>query len=307
MTDRAPNPSRIRTVLAVVWAGAVVLGLAGCGAGAGARSGAAEEAQVGTTRTTVYWPEYLATTTTSLSPPATTPPATSATTSSSAPQAPGPAPETPSAQGPAVPAGDDTTVERIVDGDTIVVAGGIRVRFIGMNTPETRDPRTGIECFGPEASRHTTELLPAGTPVRLVYDVERTDQYGRTLAYVHRLSDGLFVNVALVRDGFAQVATYPPNVAHVDELRAAEAEARLAGRGLWAGCPAGGSTATTTTTVLPSPVGGGGACDPSYPDVCIPPAPPDLDCGQITYKRFRVVGADPHGFDGNNDGVGCEG
>ena len=304
MPERAANQSRIRTVLAVLSAGIVVLAFGGCGAGA--RSGAAEEAQAGTTPTTIYGPEYLATTTSSPSAPSRTPPETAATTSSSAPLA-VPVPETPSAPSPLAGAGDDTSVERIVDGDTIVVGGGVRVRLIGMNTPETKDPRTGVECFGPEASRHISELLPAGSRVRLVYDVERTDQYDRTLAYVHRLSDGLFVNLALVRDGFAQVATYPPNVAHVEEFRAAEAEARAAGRGLWGGCPIGGSTATTTTTVVPSPVGGGGACDPSYPDVCIPPAPPDLDCGQIAYQRFRVVGADPHGFDGNHDGVGCEG
>lgn len=148
--------------------------------------------------------------------------------------------------------------------------------------------------------------------MRLVYDVERTDRYGRTLAYVYRSPDALFVNVALVRDGYARVATYPPNVAHVDQFRAAETEAREADRGLWGGCPAGGSTsattAPTTTTVVPVPTaGGGGACDPSYPDVCIPPAPPDLDCPQITYRNFPVVGSDPHRFDGNHDGVGCEG
>jgi micrococcal nuclease len=124
-----------------------------------------------------------------------------------------------------------------------------------MDTPETLDPRTSVQCFGPEASRHTGALLPAGTPVRLVYDVDRTDRYGRTLAYVYRLSDGLFVNVALVRDGYARTATYPPNVAHVDEIRVAEAEAREAARGLWRGCEAAGSTVTTAP---PTPAGSAG-------------------------------------------------
>jgi micrococcal nuclease len=89
-----------------------------------------------------------------------------------------------------------------------------------------------------------------------------------------------------------------------------ETEAREAGRGLWGGCPAGGTPTTTpptSTTVAPQPtVGGGGACDASYPDVCIPPGPPDLDCPEITHRNFRVVGPDPHRFDGNHDGVGCE-
>jgi micrococcal nuclease len=57
----------------------------------------------------------------------------------------------------------------------------------------------------------------------------------------------------------------------------------------------------------PKPGGGGGNCDPSYPDVCIPPYPPDLDCGDIPFSDFRVRGSDPHGFDGDNDGIGCEG
>lgn len=50
----------------------------------------------------------------------------------------------------------------------------------------------------------------------------------------------------------------------------------------------------------------GGGCDPSYPSVCIPPNPPDLDCGQVGVRRFTVLPPDPHGFDGDHDGVGCE-
>lgn len=69
-----------------------------------------------------------------------------------------------------------------------------------------------------------------------------------------------------------------------------------------------GYQGTTTTTQAPTTTagGGGGNCDPSYPDVCIPPPPPDLNCGDISHRRFRVVGSDPHGFDGDNDGIGCE-
>ena len=69
-----------------------------------------------------------------------------------------------------------------------------------------------------------------------------------------------------------------------------------------------GTTTSAASTVTTTPTVGivGGACDPSYPDVCIPPAPPDLDCGDIPHKRFKVVGKDPHRFDGDGDGVGCE-
>lgn len=136
----------------------------------------------------------------------------------------------------AVPAGAAATVERVVDGDTIVLAGGERVRLIGVDTPETKDPRKPVQCFGEAASAHTSALLPPGTAVRLEHDVEPRDRYGRTLAYVYRASDGLLVNADLVASGFAQILTIPPNVAHVDEFRALQTEAREAGRGLWSAC-----------------------------------------------------------------------
>lgn len=129
--------------------------------------------------------------------------------------------------------GDRAVVERVVDGDTIVLADRTRVRLIGVDTPETVDPRRPVECFGQEASAHTKELLPKGTAVRLVYDAERTDRYGRTLAYVYRASDGLFVNLDLARNGFAEQLTVPPNVAHADDVAAAVDEARRERRGLW--------------------------------------------------------------------------
>ncbi len=203
-----------------------------------------------------------------------------------------------------IPPGDDTTVSRVVDGDTIEVAGGERVRLIGVDTPEVYG---GAECYGQQASAYTKQLLPVGTAVRLVYDVERLDRYRRTLAYVYRLPDGLFVNAALLRDGYAQVATYPPNVAHVDEFVVLQRQAREAGVGLWSACSGMALTETTVPAPSPSTAGGSsGACDGAYPDVCIPPAPPDLDCGSLSHRRFRVVPPDPHGFDGDGDGMGCE-
>ena len=139
--------------------------------------------------------------------------------------------------GVAVPVGLDTTVERVVDGDTMVIGGGQHVRLIGVDTPETKDPRRPVQCFGREAAAFLSSLLPEGTGVRLVGDVEQQDQYDRTLAYVYRLPDGLFVNAELVRNGYAQVLTISPNVAHADEFVALAAEARAAGRGLWSACP----------------------------------------------------------------------
>ncbi len=131
-------------------------------------------------------------------------------------------------------------VVRIVDGDTIVVRLGgqeEKVRLIGINTPESVDPRKPVECFGKEAGRHLAELVPEGTAVQLVRDVEERDRYERLLAYIYRASDGLFVNLAQVADGFAEPATYPPNVAHVDEFATAARSARDRNLGLWAACP----------------------------------------------------------------------
>lgn len=130
-------------------------------------------------------------------------------------------------------------VVRVVDGDTIVVRlAGIEesVRLLGIDTPESVDPRSPVECFGKEASAQTASLLPPGTEVRLVRDVEARDRYARLLAYVYRADDGAFVNLQLVQDGYAGVLNYPPNVAHADELAAAAAHARHEARGMWSKC-----------------------------------------------------------------------
>jgi len=117
---------------------------------------------------------------------------------------------------PLVP-GANAVVVRNVDGDTIrAKVGGReeRVRFIGIDTPETHDPRKPVQCFGREAADRTAHLLPPGTPLRLVRDVEERDRYGRLLAYVYRARDALFVNLVLARDGYAVALTYPPTAAH---------------------------------------------------------------------------------------------
>jgi micrococcal nuclease len=148
----------------------------------------------------------------------------------------GPPLPTPSAADGSLPAGVDVAVARVVDGDTIEVAGGERVRLIGVDTPETKDPKRPVGCFGKEASAFTASLLPAGTRVRLVGDAEQRDRYGRLLAYVYRRTDGLFVNAELLRRGFGQLLTIPPNVAHTDEFAAIARQAREGGQGLWAAC-----------------------------------------------------------------------
>lgn len=133
----------------------------------------------------------------------------------------------------------NATVERVVDGDTIVVRIGgqrERVRLIGIDTPESAIPDAPAECFGPEASAFTAALLPEGTPVLLERDEEARDDYDRLLAYVHRAADGLFVNLALVTEGYAEVLTFPPNTAHTGDFVAAASTAQAADVGLWAAC-----------------------------------------------------------------------
>jgi len=130
-------------------------------------------------------------------------------------------------------------VVRVVDGDTILARVGDRrerVRLIGIDTPESVKPDTPVQCYALAASARTKALLPPGTRVRLVADVDRRDRYGRLLAYVYRSRDGLFVNLALAIDGYARPLTIPPNVAYADRFAAAATVAARAGRGLWRAC-----------------------------------------------------------------------
>ena len=218
------------------------------------------------------------------------------------PTPPPPSPAQPVAGRAALPDGEDGAVTGHVDGDTLRVDGR-KVRLIGIDAPETRHPRLGAQCYGQQASARLASLLPLATRVRLVYDADHLDRYGRTLAYLYRVPDALFVNAELVRGGHATILTVPPNVARTGLLIDLQREARDARRGLWSACP----EPPPETTVDGPPAGGPTAdCDPSYPDVCIPPPPPDLDCADIPYRRFRVVGADPHRFDADHDGIGCE-
>jgi micrococcal nuclease len=133
---------------------------------------------------------------------------------------------------------DAGRVLRVVDGDTIHVrVGGTRekVRYIGIDTPETRKPGTPVQCYGKAASARNATLV-AGERVRLETDAQARDRYGRLLAYVYRVRDGRFVNADLVRGGYAQPLTIPPNVRHAKRFTALAREARRGGRGLWRAC-----------------------------------------------------------------------
>jgi micrococcal nuclease len=199
------------------------------------------------------------------------------------------------------------TVISVTDGDTIKVdVDGVvyNVRYIGVSTPEVHG---GVEWLGPEASTANAELV-AAKRVLLEKDVSETDQFGRLLRHVW-VEDGsgwLLVNLELVRLGFATVTSFPPDVKYIDELYVpAQASARTAALGLWAPAPTPVPVAAPIMPVAPQT-----NCEPSYPGICIAIGSSDLDCPDIAFRRFEVVhnvaNPDPHGFDGDRDGIGCE-
>lgn len=226
-----------------------------------------------------------------LSPSPTPSPTPSQTGSQKSAQAAAPAVTATSAQ-----------VTRIIDGDTaeMVLASGRteRVRFIGVDTPERGQPLSA------DATTYTSDRI-AGKQVFLQTDVDSQDQYGRLLAYVwfsepkrgdEAEAREYMLNGRMLIDGFAVFLTVPPNVKYVNLFTRFQEEARSAGRGVW-GLP----------QPTPSPAKTSGRnCDPSYPDICIPPPPPDLDCHEIEHRNFRVLPPDLHGFDRDKDGIGCE-
>jgi micrococcal nuclease len=155
---------------------------------------------------------------------------------------------TPIPSSPAV-LGDETKaffkVTKVVDGDTIYIdyfGNKETVRYIGIDTPETVDPRRPVGCFGKEASQENKKLVE-GREVSLVKDISDRDKFGRLLRYVYlKVDEGtLFVNDYLVREGFARASTYPPDIAQTERLKAAEEAARLGKKGLWADDTCGGN------------------------------------------------------------------
>lgn len=162
-------------------------------------------------------------------------------------------------------------VTQVIDGDTLDLAGNLRIRLVLVDAPETS------ETGGPEAAAHLTDLC-LGTRALVDEDDWQigADPFGRVLAVVY--CAGTNANAAMIASG--RGTTYY-----------AFCTASEFGSQAWTGC----SSPPPSTD-----------CDPAYPDVCIPPPPPDLDCADIAYRNFRVLPPDPHHFDGDGDGVGCE-
>jgi len=184
-------------------------------------------------------------------------------------------------------------VTEIVDGDTIRVDGD-SVRIIGIDTPENGS------CGYAEATTAMSSLVSGKTvTLTAVAAKDDVDQYGRLLRYVD--VDGVDAGLRMIEQGFA-IARYDSRDgygAHPREAAYIAADAAQPQYECLAPAPAAPVPAAP-------PAAPAGNCDPSYPGICMPPYPPDLDCGDVPFRRFVVVAPDPHGFDGDHDGVGCE-
>lgn len=199
---------------------------------------------------------------------------------------------------------ESALVVNVLDGDTLTVRtehGEAIVRLIGIDAPERGDQDRPAECFFEASTAALAQLTPPGSTVYLERDVSETDRYGRLLRYVWimRARSWLLVNEELVRQGAAIARQYPPDVRYSDRLAAAQRDAQRTRAGLWGAC----TSSPTSSPPAPPPQAG---CDPSYPDICLPPPPPDLDCRDIPYRRFRVLPPDSHRLDADRDGIGCE-
>ena len=166
---------------------------------------------------------------------------------------------------------------RVIDGDTFTTSGNQSVRLFGVDTPER-----GEKCYQ-EATDRLREL--AGGEVRVELGPRSKDRYGRLLYYAYTEA-GDSIDEILVSEGLAKAWTRDGQ--HRDLL---------------VGLEQGGVGCLRSQTPLD---GTQTECDPAYPSVCIPPPPPDLDCGEIPHRRFTVLAPDPHGFDRDKDGIGCE-
>lgn len=230
------------------------------------------------------------------------------------------------------------TVTNVVDGDTIDVSidGEIkRLRLIGVDTPETKDPRKAVQCFGTEASAFTTQTL-LNQSVTLESDDSQgdVDKYDRLLRYVI-LSDGTNFNKLLIHDGYAYEYTYDTIYTYQDEFKAAQVDAEANKRGLWADDTCAGDTTnsmvttqdstvstspssesdTTTSDVTTNTDSGTTSQDTSTTTAVCDCSGDNYNCGDFSNHSaaqdcyeycLEQVGTDIHRLDGNNDGSACE-
>lgn len=207
------------------------------------------------------------------------------------------------------PRGRTYLVTEVVDGDTVHLdkPGETSVRIIGIETPETVHPSEPVECGGPAASAAAERLL-SGQRVRLVYDPSqgRTDSYGRVLGYLEVPGLGDY-GLRMINRGFAAEYTYDTAYRKQAQYLAAQQRAQSADRGVWGRCggvdtPLEQPTTEPETQAPPDDTGSG--CAPGH-SPCVAPYPPDLDCDDVD-GPITITGDDPHGFDADGDGIGCD-
>jgi micrococcal nuclease len=196
-------------------------------------------------------------------------------------------------------------VVNVVDGDTIKIETGETVRYIGIDTPETVDPRKPVMCYGNEASDKNTELVE-GKVVELEKDISETDKYGRLLRYIWL--DGVLINELLVREGYAKSSSYPPDVKYQDRFVEAQRLAREEQKGLWSSTCSISSTPKPTTKPAQSntnsnagvtqPVTGG-----SYTCSCSKTCAQMSSCAEAQYQ-LNACGCSARDNDG--DGIACD-
>ena len=220
-------------------------------------------------------------------------------------------------------------VARVIDGDTLELSfpdegrahllgfnATETVRLLGVDTPETYSANkpgeygniADMDCldrWGELATEFAVHRLDQQT-VNLVLDADAglKGSYGRLLAYLSL--NGQDFNARLIELGYARVYTEGSSRREQDYLRLQEV-VRAQHTGLWE-CESESPISMATPAAVSSPTNGTSerACDPAYPSICIPSPPPDLDCGEISYRNFKVLAPDPHRFDGDKDGFGCE-
>ena len=185
------------------------------------------------------------------------------------------------------------TVTQIVDGDTIYTTS-YKIRLSLTNTPESN------ELGFATATTFTSRMCPVGSTILIDQDDRQPyDQYGRLLANVY--CGGESLNSALLYNDYANILTQYCSTSEFSSERWAQDFG--CGSSSKSTYPQSSQTTNPSTSQSQSSTSN---CDPSYPDFCIPSSPPDLDCKDIPQKRFTVLQPDPHGFDRDNDGIGCE-
>jgi endonuclease YncB( thermonuclease family) len=138
----------------------------------------------------------------------------------------------PDADQPVPAAATSATIEYVHDGDTLFLTDGTKVRLLGIDTPEIGE---NLECYGDEATALLRSLLPEGTAVRVLADVQPLDQYGRSLLFIYTEAGDL-VNLTMIEQGAAEAVVLEPNLLFADELEAAEDSAQASGVGMWGAC-----------------------------------------------------------------------